>query len=86
MANNITNIISFVVPALPAPPLPTSISTAYPSASPSASQTSRSIGEQLVASPGFWVLMAVLAAGLFGSGYLYWRRPASKRKDPEGIP
>ncbi|KAJ5436234.1 hypothetical protein N7445_007119 [Penicillium cf. griseofulvum] len=30
--------------------------------------------------------MAVVAGCFAGAGYFFWRRPASKSKDPEGIP
>ncbi|OQE40835.1 hypothetical protein PENCOP_c005G01102 [Penicillium coprophilum] len=41
----------------------------------------------LVAAPGFGVRLAIVAAGcLAGASYLFWRRPASKGEDPEGIP
>ncbi|KGO68207.1 hypothetical protein PITC_038740 [Penicillium italicum] len=83
MENNITNIISIVVNALPTPPLPTSATQSSPS--PSASGTSRSVGQQLVAAPGFWALLIVVVGCLAGSGYLIWRRPASKGEDLEDI-
>ena len=54
------------------------------SPSPSASETSRSIGQQLVASQGFGGLIIVAAVFLAaGAGYLLWKRPASKGEDYE---
>ncbi|KAI3245793.1 hypothetical protein CBS147309_9376 [Penicillium roqueforti] len=44
------------------------------------------MGQQLVASPGFWALMIVVAGCLAGAGYFFWRRPASKSVDIEGTP
>ncbi|KAJ5158134.1 uncharacterized protein N7500_007785 [Penicillium coprophilum] len=67
-------------PAYPPPP-------PNPPLSPSASGASRPIGQQLVAAPGFWALLAIVAAGcLAGASYFFWRRSASKGEDPEGIP
>ncbi|KAJ5404826.1 hypothetical protein N7465_006110 [Penicillium sp. CMV-2018d] len=64
------------------PPPPTSATQSPPS--PSASGTERSIGQQLVASQGFWGLMIVAARFLAaGAGYLLWRRPTSKGEDLE---
>ncbi|KAJ5788852.1 uncharacterized protein N7518_005863 [Penicillium psychrosexuale] len=80
MASNITNIIVNVFPD-PRPP-----TSAQSSPSPSASGTNRSMGQQLVASPGFWALMIVVAGCLAGAGYFFWRRPASKSVDIEGTP
>ncbi|KAJ5920023.1 hypothetical protein N7516_010881 [Penicillium verrucosum] len=65
------------------PPPPPLLST-QSSPSHSASGTSRSIGQQLVASQGFWGLMIVAAVFLAaGAGYLLWKRPASEGEDYE---
>ncbi|KAJ5790661.1 uncharacterized protein N7518_007672 [Penicillium psychrosexuale] len=44
------------------------------------------MSQQLVAAPGFWALMIVVAGCLAGAGYLFWRRSASKGEDIEDTP
>jgi hypothetical protein len=82
MTSNIQNTTN-IVNMLPAPSLPTSATKS--TSSSSASGTSRSTSQQMLAQSGFWALLIIVARLLGRAGFIIWRRPDSKGKDPENI-